>query len=118
MRKIQRFNFIFLNFPTLHTSHFTLLTPQTSRNQQRGIAIAEETKIVVEGVLVDASPIASDEGTDEQQQRRLGLMEIGDEVTDDFVLVARHDDDLRGRGERVELMAVEPVENRAKRVES
>ena len=66
---------------------------------------------MVESIVVDASPIASDEGTDEQQQCRLWLVEIGDEVTDDFVLVARHDDDLRGGGERVEVVAVEPVEN-------
>ena len=73
---------------------------------------------MVEGVLVDASPIAADKGADEQKKRGLRLMEIGDEVGDDFVLVARHDDDLRGGGERVEVVAVEPVENRVKGVDN
>lgn len=89
-----------------------------SRNQQRGVAVAEETEIVVEGVLVDASPVAADKGTDEQKKRGLRLVEIGDEVGDNFIFVARHDDDLRGGGERVEMIAVEPVENRLKGIDN
>ena len=73
---------------------------------------------MVEGILVDASPVVADEGTDEQKQRRVRLVEIGDEVGDDLVFVARHDDDLRRGRERVELVAVEPVENRAEGVDN
>ncbi len=72
---------------------------------------------MVEGILIDVAPTVADKGADEQQQRGLRLVEIGDEMGDDFVLVARHDDDLRAGGEHVELVAREPVENRTERAE-
>ena len=90
---------------------------QFLRHQQRRIAIAEEAEIVVEGVLIDVTPTVADKGADEQQQRGLRLVEIGDEMGDDFVLVARHNDNLRAGGEHVELVARDPVENGPERAE-
>ena len=48
-----------------------------------------------QGVVVYLAPVAMHEGADQQQQRRLGLMEVGDEHLDYLIVVARGDDNLR-----------------------
>jgi len=66
------------------------------------------------GIVVDGAPVATDKGTDQQQESALRLMEVGDEHLYDFILVTRNDDDLRGRMKRRQMMAVEPVQQRTK----
>ena len=61
-------------------------------------------------IVVDLVPVALDECADEQEQRRLRLVEVGDELVHDLVGVARCDDDLRATVEHVEFCRVEPVE--------
>ena len=82
--------------------------------QQRRVAIAEETEVMGKGIVVDSAPVATDKGTDQQQESALRLMEVGDEHLYDFILVTRNDDDLRGGMERRQMMAVEPVQQRTK----
>ena len=42
------------------------------------------------------------DGTDEHEQRRFGQMEIGDDVVDDFLPVARRDENVGFAGKRVQ----------------
>ena len=63
-----------------------------------------------QGVVVNLVPVAMDEGTDQQQQRGLRLMEIGDEHLDNLIVVARRNDNLRGAVENRQLIAKHPVE--------
>ena len=48
-----------------------------------------------EGVVVDRAPVSADKSADEQQQGRLRLVEIGDELIDDMEGIAGFDHDLR-----------------------
>jgi len=61
---------------------------------QGRVAVAQEAETVVKGIVVDAVPVAMNEGADEQQQRGLGLMEICDEHLDNLVFVAGSNDNL------------------------
>ena len=65
-----------------------------SRYEQGRVAIAEEAEVVRQSVIIDLTPVATHEGTHEEQKRGLWLVEVGDEHTDDLVVVARTDDDL------------------------
>ena len=47
-----------------------------------------------QGIVINMSPVAIDKRTDEQEQRALRLMEIGDESFNDFIFVAWGNDDL------------------------
>ena len=49
----------------------------TLRNEQRAVAIAEETEVVRQGIVVDSAPIAVHKRTHKQEQRALRLVEIG-----------------------------------------
>ena len=89
-----------------------------SGDEEGGVTVAEETEIVGEGVVVDFAPVAVDEGTHEEEERGLGLVEIGDEGLHDFVVVAGSDDDLSGTVEDGEVVTVHPIEKRGERVES
>ena len=62
-----------------------------------------------EGVIVDLMPVAMNKGADEQQQRRLRLVEVRDEHADDLIVVARTDNDLRTGMKDFEVMGVHPV---------
>ena len=87
-------------------------------DEEGGVTVAEETEIVGEGVVVDFAPVAVDEGTHEEEERGLGLVEIGDEGLHDFVVVAGSDDDLSGTVEDGEVVTVHPIEKRGERGES
>ena len=89
-----------------------------SGDEEGGVTVAEETEIVGEGVVVDFAPVAVDEGTHEEEERGLGLVEIGDEGLHDFVVVAGSDDDLSGTVEDGEVVTVHPIEKRGERGES
>ena len=47
-----------------------------------------------QSVVVDLTPVTTDEGTHEEQERRLWLMEVRNKHTDDLIVVTRTDDDL------------------------
>ena len=47
-----------------------------------------------EGVVIDRVPIATDKSTDQQQEGRLRLVEIGDQLIHHMELVTRLDHDL------------------------
>ena len=52
-----------------------------------------------EGVVVHGAPVAADECGDEEEECRLGLMEVGDDAGDDAVAVAGGYDDAGGGDE-------------------
>ena len=79
-----------------------------SGDEQGGVAIAEETEVVSQGVVVDLVPVATHEGTHEEQERGLWLVEVGDEHTDDLIVVARTDDDLGAGVEDFETSGIHP----------
>ena len=81
-----------------------------SRDEERGVAIAEETEVVAESVIVDAMPVAVNEGADQQQQRGLGLVEIGNEHTHYLVIITGNNDNLGAAVKHVELAEIHPVE--------
>ena len=56
---------------------------------------------MIEGVIINRAPVAPHKSTDQQQQRRLRLVEIGDDGFDDLVVVARRNDDLCGAVEHL-----------------
>ena len=78
-------------------------------NEQGGIAVAEETEVVGQSVVVDLTPVATHEGTHEEEERGLGLVEVRDKHTDDLVVVAWADDDLGAGVEDFEMMGIHPV---------
>ena len=89
-----------------------VLAPVLSlRLQQRAVAVAEEAEVVCEGVVVDFAPIVAYERADEQQQRALLHMEIGDDSLYKMVVVAWGDDYLRGGVEGIGIVAVHPGQN-------
>ncbi len=61
---------------------------------------------MVQGVIVDAPPVAPHEGGNEQQQGALRLMEVGYDGLHDAVAIARGNEDLRGAMERLDAVAV------------
>ena len=64
-----------------------------------------------EGVVVDCSPVAVDEGGDKEQEGRLRLVEVGDHAADDVVVVAWSDDDLCTGVQCLKFVACEVVED-------
>ena len=65
------------------------------RDEERTVAIAQETEVVSKGIVIDGVPVALHESADKQQQRRLRLMEIGDEHLHDMISISWRNDDLR-----------------------
>ena len=65
-----------------------------------------------EGPVVDAVPVVTDEGGDEQQERAVGLVEVRHHTADDAVAVAGSDDDTRGEDEGVLSLRIEIGEER------
>ena len=51
---------------------------------------------MVEGMLVDITPLTVGEGADQEEERRLRLMEVGDKLPYNLELVAWSYDNLRG----------------------
>lgn len=64
-------------------------------HQQRTIAVAQESEVMAEGIVVYFAPVAFDEGRHEQQQCALGLVEVGDDTLHDVERIARCYHDLR-----------------------
>ena len=64
-----------------------------------------------EGVVIDGAPIALDEGTDEEKESGLRLVEIGDELIDYVEFIAGFDHDLRGRMEGVLPCLIQIIQN-------
>ena len=62
--------------------------------------------------VVDAVPVVTDEGRDEQEECAVGLMEVRHHATNDAVAVAGGDDDARGEDERVLSLRIEIAEER------
>ena len=62
-----------------------------------------------EGIVVDLMPIALDKGADQQQQRRLGLVEIGHQHLDNLVVIAWGNDDLSTAMEHLHGSGIHPV---------
>ena len=46
--------------------HIILINGRALREQERAVAVAEETEIVGEGIVVDAAPVVADQGGDEE----------------------------------------------------
>lgn len=67
--------------------------------EQRTVAVAQETEVVLESVIVDFVPIAMEEGTHKKEQRGLWLVEIGYQHLHYLVLKAWGYDNLRTRME-------------------
>ena len=65
-----------------------------SRYEQGRVAIAEEAEVVRQSVVIDLTPVATHEGTHEEQECGLGLVKVRDEHADDLVVIAWADDDL------------------------
>ncbi len=78
-------------------------------DEQGGIAVAEETEVVGQSIVVDLAPVATHEGTHEKQERGLRLVKVRDEHTDNLVVVAWADDDLGAGVEDFEMMGIHPV---------
>ena len=66
------------------------------REQQRTVAVAEETETVREGVIVEASPLFADECRYQQQQRAFWLVKIGYHTRSQPVGETGHYHNLRG----------------------
>ena len=62
--------------------------------QDGTVAVGEETEVMGEGVVIDRAPIAANESADQQQEGRLRLVEIGDQLIHHVELVTRLDHDL------------------------
>ena len=64
--------------------------------EDTAIAVGEEAEVVGEGIVVDSAPVGvSDEGANEQQESRFGLVEVGDELVHDAEAVAGFNHYLR-----------------------
>ena len=63
-----------------------------------------------QGVVVYLVPVTMHEGTHQQQQRRLGLMEIGDKHLNYLIILAGSYDNLRRRVEDGFTIAVVPLQ--------
>ena len=68
-----------------------------------GIAVAQETVAVAEGVGVDVAPRIAQIGGDEQQKGAFRLVEVGDDGAHHLELVRRHNHQAGGAGDAVEL---------------
>ena len=79
--------------------------------QQAAVAVAEETEVVGEGVVVYASPVAMDEGGDEQEQGALRLVEVGYHHFYYVVSVARCYYDLGTGLEHIKMMTVQIIQD-------
>lgn len=77
------------------------------RQVEVGIAVAQETVVVLQGVAVDVLPIVSNERGDEQQECALWLVEIGDDALNHTRLVGRQDDEAGGAAQQVGLLRVQ-----------
>ena len=109
MRAYNSFN-EYLTYLNERASFIELL-PHPLRNEQRRIAIAEESEIVGNVIVVHPSPVAMQACAYQKEERGLRLVEIRDEHLDDMITIAWHDDDLSGGMERGELMGIEPIDN-------
>ena len=88
-----------------------------SAHQHRRVAVAQEAEVVGQGVVVDLAPPLARIGRDEQQQRRFGLVEVGDDVAHDAeAVVERRDHDLRGGFQPVEAVCVQPPQQVVQRL--
>ena len=65
---------------------------------------------MTQGIVVNLVPVALDKGTHQEQQRRLRLMEIGDQHLYYLVVIAWGNDNLRTAMQRLQPVTVEPVE--------
>ena len=65
---------------------------------------------MAEGVVVDLAPVALDKGTYQKEQRRLRLVEIRDQHLDDFVVIARGNDDLGAGMQDLQVVGIHPRE--------
>lgn len=63
--------------------------------ENAAIPITQEAKVMRKGVIVYCVPITTDKGTDKQQEGRLRLVEISDELIHDVELIAGLDHNLR-----------------------
>ena len=82
------------------------------RLQQGAVAIAQETKSVVQGVVVDAMPIAPHEGRYQQQQGAARLVEVGDDAAHDVKIVTGGYDDARRSMEHRQGVGVHIIQQR------
>ena len=56
--------------------------------QQTTVAVTQESEIVSESVVVNAVPVIADERRNQQKQSALRLVEVGNQIIDNLVLVA------------------------------
>ncbi len=80
--------------------------------EDAAVAVAQETKIVRQGIVVDSVPIAAHKGAYQQKQGRFGLVEVGNQLVYDMERVARLNHNLRLGMERVLPRGVEVVQQR------
>ena len=66
---------------------------------------------MAEGIVVDAAPVAMNEGADQKQQGALRLVEIGDEHLHNLVFITWGDDNLRAAVKDLLMITVEPFED-------
>ena len=59
-----------------------------SHLQVAAIAVTQKPEIVLQGVIINILPLVAHSRRDEQQQRALRLVEVGDDGIDDAVAVA------------------------------
>jgi len=71
-----------------------------------GITITQKTVVVLQGVLVDISPMIAYESGDEQQECALRLVEVGDDALNHAGLVGGQDDEAGGAAQQVGLLCV------------
>ena len=65
------------------------------RNEQGGIAIAQESEVVSQGIVIHLVPITTlQEGAHQEEQRALRLMEIGNQHLHNLVDIAWGYDNL------------------------
>ena len=69
------------------------------RKEQGGVAVAEEPVAAIEGVAINAAPVFADEGTHEEEQRAVGLVEVRYHTAHKAEAEARANDDARIGGE-------------------
>lgn len=80
--------------------------------EQRAVAIAQKTVIVLQGVLVEITPPLADTCCYQQKQRALGLVEVGDDRLGIMKPVAGNDHDLGMGNQLIGTVPVEIIDNR------
>ena len=80
----------------------------SSWNQQRRVTITEEPELMGKGIIVDLTPVTFDKSADQQQERRLRLMEISNKHLDYLVVVAWHDNNLRAAMQDLQRVPIHP----------